>query len=369
MLYFHVQLLSAKLTTVPLKEDNIVMLQKVIEFPSQLSLALELARASKVSLTGISGKISSVVLVGMGASGVVGDFVKVLLRNSPVPVHVQKNATLPAFVNSESLVISITYSGKTRETLDALNSSIARGAKNLVITSSFELKSFCTHKGIPCIQIPENGFPRATLGLLLISTMNSLHKLGLIQSFESDVAEAVAMVSEIKDQCGPEMPEKSNPARLLANALVGRFPVIYGESNFTDVVAVRWKQQMSENAKAHCYCDVFPELLHNEIESWHFSDNGQVKEYALLLLRDSEWELQTGMAGKIDASKRLAEGKGAKVYDLWTRGKSDLARLLSLCYVGDFVSVYVALSRGIDPGPVRNIEQVKKVAISSNEEA
>lgn len=368
MLYFHVQLLSAKLTTVPLKEDNTIMLQKVIEFPSQLSLALELARASKVSLSSISGKISSVVLVGMGASGVVGDFVKVLLRNSPVPVHVQKNSTLPAFVNAETLVISITYSGKTRETLDTLNTSIATGAKNLVVTSSLELKSFCMGKGIPCIQIPENGFPRATLGLLLIAAMNSLHKLGLIQSFESDVTEAIAIVDDIKDQCGPDMPEKSNPARLLANALVGRFPVVYGESNFTDVVAVRWKQQMSENAKAHCYYDVFPELLHNEIESWHLSDNGQVKEYALLLLRDSAWEHQTGMVAKIDAAKRLAEGKGAKVYDLWTRGKSDLARLLSLCYVGDFVSVYVALSRGIDPGPVRNIEQVKKVAMQSSEE-
>ncbi|MGI0037134.1 MAG: bifunctional phosphoglucose/phosphomannose isomerase, partial [Nitrososphaera sp.] len=302
-------------------------------------------------------------------SGVVGDFVKVLLRNSPVPVHVQKNSILPAFVNSETLVISITYSGQTRETLDALSASIETGAKNLVVTSYFELKSFCVRKGIPCIQIPENGFPRATLGLLLMPVMNSLYKLGLIQSFESDVAEAIATVSEIKNQCGPDMPEKRNPARLLANALVGRFPVIYGESNFTDVVAVRWKQQMSENAKAHCYYDVFPELLHNEIESWHLSDNGQVKEYVLLLLRDSAWEQQTGMVGKIDAAKRLAEGKGAKVYDLWTRGKSDLARLLSLCYVGDFVSVYVALSRGIDPGPVHNIEQVKKVAMSNNEEA
>jgi glucose/mannose-6-phosphate isomerase len=342
------------------------MLQKVTEFPLQLAAALEQASANRFSVP--SGKISSVVVIGMGASGVVGDFVKVLLRDHAIPVHVHKNSILPAFVNEETLVISVTYSGKTRETLDALNSSLTSGAKNIVITSSGDLCGICTHKGIPCIQIPENGFPRATLGHMLVSVMDVLYRAGLTRSFEPDVREAITTLNDIKQQCGAEMPQKGNPARLLAHALVGRFPVIYGESGFTEVVAVRWKQQMSENAKAHCYFDVFPELLHNEIESWHLSDNGQVKEYALLLLRDALWERQTGMETKIDAAKRLAESKGAKVHDLWTRGKSDLARLLSLCYLGDYVSVYVALSRGIDPGPVHNIEQLKKVSVSSSRE-
>ncbi len=362
------KLFSYNLTTVPLKEDNVLMMQKVIEFPSQVSLAFEMARSNELSLSTLSGKISNVVVLGMGASGVVGDFVSVLLRNSAIPVRVQKNAALPAFANSETLVITISYSGRTRETLEALNTSITLGAKNLVLTSSFELGSVCARKGFPCIQIPENGFPRATLAFMLVSVMDVLCKLGLVDTIDSDVEEAIALLNQIKSQCGPDVPHKSNPARLLAHALVGRFPVLYGESDFTEVVAVRWKQQMNENAKTHCYHDVFPELFHNEIESWHLSDNGQVKEYALLLLRDATWERQSGLEGKIEATKRLAESKGAKVYDLWTTGKSELARLLSLCYLGDFVSVYLALSRDIDPGPVLNIEQLKKVGLSSTRE-
>ena len=210
MLYFQVEPLSAGLTTVPLKEDNIVMLQKVIEFPSQMKSALELVRANKSFANGHSGKISSVVVVGMGASGVVGDFVKVLMRNAPIPVHVHKNSGLPAFVNSESLVILVTYSGKTRETLDALNRAIEVGAKNVVISSSFELDSLCKNKGIPCYRIPENGFPRATLGMLLVSVLDTLHRLQLMDSFESDIAEAINILNELKVQCGPEVPERSN---------------------------------------------------------------------------------------------------------------------------------------------------------------
>lgn len=337
-------------------------------FPAQLAQALEQSSGHRHPISSISGRISNIVVIGMGASGVVGDFVRVLLRNSPVAVHVKKNCTIPPFVNSETLVISVTYSGKTRETLDALNSSIASGAKNIVVTTSIELGTLCVQRGIPWIKVPENGFPRATLGFMLVSVMDALHRLGLTKSFESDVREAISVLKEIRQQCRAEVPQKSNPARLLANALIGRFPVIYGESEFTDVVAVRWKQQLSENAKAHCYYDVFPELLHNEVESWHLSDNGLVKEYALLLLRDAAWEHQAGMGVKIDAAKRLAESKGAKAYDLWTKGKSELARLLSLCYFGDFVSVYVAVSRGIDPGPVHNIEQMKMVSMSSIKE-
>jgi glucose/mannose-6-phosphate isomerase len=292
----------------------------------------------------------------------------VILRDSAAPVFVQKSSTLPAFVNSESLVISITYSGQTRETLKVLNESISVGARNLVITSSHKLGSFCSNKGIPWIQIPENGFPRATLGFMLVSAMAALHKLGLTGRFDSDVSEAIEILGEIRSQCGPEMPPKSNPARLLAQALVGRFPIIYGESGFTDVVAIRWKQQINENGKAHCYYDVFPELLHNEVESWHLGDNSQVKQFVLLLMRDSPWEAGSGMEAKIEATKHLAEEKGAKVIDLWTKGRSEIARLLSLCYVGDYVSVYLSLSRGIDPGPVHNIEQLKKISISNAKE-
>ncbi|HEX2014473.1 MAG TPA: bifunctional phosphoglucose/phosphomannose isomerase [Nitrososphaera sp.] len=355
------------MTTVPLKEENVTMMQKVMDFPSQLASAFDLVRNDLTDLTRPQGRISRVVVAGMGASGVVGDFVRVLMRESRVPIHVQKSTNLPAFVDGETLVLSITYSGKTRETLEILHASIGAGARNLVITSSFELGDFCSRNAIPWIRVPENGFPRATLGFMLISALGALNKLGLTGSFDSDVEETISVLDEIKSQCGPEVLQKNNPARLLAQSLVGRFPVIYGESGFTEVIAVRWKQQMNENGKSHCYYDVFPELLHNEIESWNSSDSAQAREYALLLLRDSGWEHQAKMESKVEATKQLAESKGAIVYDLWTKGRSELAKLLSLCYVGDFVSVYLATSRNIDPGPVRNIEQLKKVSLTSME--
>jgi glucose/mannose-6-phosphate isomerase len=334
-------------------------LQRVVDFPSQLSFVLQSLESEKISGT---EKIPNIVLMGMGGSGIVGDFVKVLLRTSRIPIFVRKRGSLPSFVSAESLIILVTYSGKTQETLEALSAAMASGARTLVITSSPELDSFCLRKGVRCIQIQDVGFPRAALGSMLISVLRELQRLGITNSFDADFSEAIKVLEEVRKQCAPEVPQKSNPARLLAQSLVGSFPVIYGESEFTDVVALRWKQQFNENAKTHCYCDSFPELLHNEIEAWHHLDNGQIRNYVLLLLRDSLHERETGLEAKVEAAKRLAEDKGAKVYELWTTGSSELARLLSLCFVGDLVSVYLAIARGTDPDPVENIEQLKKVS-------
>jgi glucose/mannose-6-phosphate isomerase len=316
------------------------------------------------SIVNLPRRFSNIIILGMGASGVVGDFVNVLLRNSSIPVYVQKSSRLPNFAGSDSLVVTISYSGKTRETLDALNTAISLGAKNLVMTSSYDLGAVCAGKGIPWIPVPENGFPRASLGYMLVSILGVLNKIGIAPSFESDVSEAIEVLNDIRHRCGPEVSDKSNPARLLALSMIETFPIIYGEADFTEVAALRWKQQINENAKTHCYYDVFPELLHNEIEAWHL-ESGREMNYTLLLLRDSIHEKEAGLEEKITAAKRLAETKGAKVHEVWTRGKSEFARLMSLCYLGDYVSLYLALSRGVDPGPVHNIEHLKKVSVSN----
>ncbi|MGH9922908.1 MAG: SIS domain-containing protein, partial [Nitrososphaerales archaeon] len=152
---------------------------------------------------------------------------------------------------------------------------------------------------------------------------------------------------------------KKNPARSLASELLEKFPIIYGEYNFTDAVALRWKQMLNENAKTHCYCDIFPELLHNEIEAWDESENNDQK-YALILLRDSLYERETGLQERIAATKYIVEQKSS-ISEIWSRGRSELARLLSLTYMGDLVSVYLAKAKGVDASKVRNIDLIKNL--------
>ena len=350
------------MTTVPLESSD--MLQKVMDFPDQVANSYLLTTNSQISTLKLSRKVSNIVILGMGGSGIAGDFARVLAKNS-VPIHVCKNSVPPRFVNDETLVIAVTYSGKTRETLHALDVSISSGAMTIVVTSSLELGSVCGKRNIPWIAIPGNSYPRISIGYMLIPILAILHRIGVVDRIDSDISETVPILAKIRDECGPNVPPESNPAHLLALALAKGFPIIFGEYDFTDVVALRWKQLLNENSKAHCYCDTFPELLHNEIEAWGL-DNGSMRDSAMLvLLRDAAHELETDLSARIETAKEIIKNRGGMVFELWSTGKCELARLLSLSYLGDFVSTYLAMLKGVDPVDIHNIELVKNIGLAN----
>ncbi len=328
------------------------MLESVLAFPSQVSHAFTLARSLAVDLD----TISDILVLGMGGSGIVGDYLRVLTRNSSLRLHVNKHSIPPKSINKNTLVMALTYSGKTRETLDALDACVRAGAKAVLVTSKH--KSDYESK-VPCITIPENGHSRASLGYMLIPLLYLLQDANVLKKVDRDITETVEVLNQIKQECKPEVPLKKNPARSLASDLLGKLPIIYGEHDFTDAVALRWKQMLNENAKTHCYYDIFPELLHNEIEAWDEPENDSQK-YALILLRDSLYERETGLKERIAATKYIVQQKSS-IFELWSRGRSELARLLSITYLGDLVSVYLAKAKGVDASKVRNIDLIKNL--------
>jgi glucose/mannose-6-phosphate isomerase len=327
------------------------MLESVLAFPSQVNHAFTKAKSLDVDY----GGISDIVFLGMGGSGIVGDYLRVLLRNSSVPFHVNKHSVPPKSVGKNTLVLAVTYSGKTRETLDALATCIKSGAKAVLVSSNTQVDNW---NNIPCITIPENGHSRASLGYLLVPLLYVLQDANILKKVDRDITETVDILNQIKQECKPELPLKKNTARALASELQGKLPIIYGEYSFTDVVALRWKHMFNENAKTHCYCDTFPELLHNEIEAWDEPESDQ--KYSLILLRDSLYERETGLQDKIAATKYMVKQKSS-IFEFWSRGRSELARLLSLTFLGDLVSVYLAKAKGVDATKVRNIDLIKNL--------
>ena len=332
------------------------MLENVLAFPTQVKHAFTIAKSLPIDYD----KITNVVVLGMGGSGIVGDYLRVLLRNSSLPVEINKHAIPPRSVSKDSLVVAVTYSGKTQETMDALDTCVKTGANVILVTSKRELDSVHNEGNVRCITIPENGQSRASLGYMLVPLLYLLQDANILKKVDRDLTETVEVLNQIKQECKPEIPLKKNPARSLASELLGRLPIIYGEYNFTDAVAMRWKQMLNENAKTHCYYDAFPELLHNEIEAWDEPESNE--KYAMILLRDSLYERETGLQERIAATKYIVQQK-SKIFEVWSRGRSELARLLSLTYLGDLTSVYLAKAKRVDASKVRNIELLKNLKL------
>ena len=97
-----------------------------------------------------------------------------------------------------------------------------------------------------------------------------------------------------------------------------------------------------------------PEMNHNEIEAWQ--GPGARQMHAVLLREDGELpEIAQRFALMHDLLGRVAG-----VSEVWARGQSRLARVLSLLYLGQWVSYYAAMLRETDPWPVPILTEVKE---------
>ena len=103
--------------------DKANMLDGLARFPEQIKESLVIAET--VERFGFL-KIDNVVIAGMGASAISGDIMASLFRDKlDVPLVVNREYDLPKWVNKDTLVICISYSGNTDETLSSFQDSVS----------------------------------------------------------------------------------------------------------------------------------------------------------------------------------------------------------------------------------------------------
>jgi glucose/mannose-6-phosphate isomerase len=302
-------------------------------------------------------KPKNILIAGMGGSAIGGEMLRCWLRDElPVPVDVCRDYNLPAYANNDTLAFVISYSGGTEETLSAFVDAIRRRCMTMTITSGGHLLSFSKKLNIPHIVIPD-GFPsRASFPYIFFPPAILLNKMKIISNREGEIEEAISVLRSVSEENSPRNPTESNPSKKLALELEGTIPVVYGFGLY-EAVAHRMKTQFNENSKLLSMYDLFPELNHNEIVGWEASQN-LTKNLSVILLRDRKEPSE--IKQRIELTKSLLSDKAKKTHEIYARGEGRFARMLSLKCVGDFLSVYLAILRRIDPTPVRNIEEVKR---------
>ncbi len=299
--------------------------------------------------------VASIVVCGMGGSAVAGDVLKHVLRDRlPFPVEVNRAHRLPMYAGSDTLVVVSSYSGETSETLSAFEEALARGCHVMAVTSGGTLEARCRELGLLVVPVPGGGQPRAALGHLAFAMLGALETAELVPSLADEVAETEAVCGDLADALGPDVPTDANEAKHLADWIGDRVPVIWGADGVGSLAAMRWKTQLNENGKVPAWHAAMSELDHNEVVGWT-SPYGEAHAIVGLRLPGEHAEI----AARFPLSARIAQDAGASYREVEARGRTTLARLLSLIVVGDFVSCYVGLRRGIDPTPVEVISGLK----------
>jgi glucose/mannose-6-phosphate isomerase len=273
-----------------------------------------------------------------------------------VPVLVNRDYVLPAFVNEFTLVLAVSYSGNTEETLSAYQQARQCGADIIAVSSGGRLSEMARNDGYLVVEVPGGMSPRAASGYLFCPLALILEEMDLLKGARLDLQETWQVLEELRERINPAVAEENNLARQLARQMKDRIPVIWGTSAHSDIAALRWKAQINENAKAPAYCNAFPELDHNELVGFEAPADLLARLLVIIMCDPDDHEQ---VKKRIRITGDIIREKVAAVIEIKTYGSSWLAKLYSLIYTGDYASFYLALEYGINPTPVKVIDYLK----------
>lgn len=314
------------------------------------------AEAQKVSLPLAYRAVRSVVILGMGGSAISGDLARALGTNSAsVPIEVVRGYHIPGYVDSNTLVIAISYSGGTEETLAAFSAAKERTASLIVVASGGKLQARALAAGIPHYAIRTKSQPRAALPHLYMPVLHALTTLYLIRCSAREIEQAVSFIADQAPAFASDVPTNENPAKNLARAFFGKIVSIYA-SEFLGEVARRWKTQINENSKQWAEFETLPEANHNAVVGYAHP-LGNTDSICVIQLHSPLYHERTRIG--MEAARELLDAASIANRLIGVQGPTPLAHQLFAILLGDYVSYYLAILNGVDPTPVANIDHVK----------
>jgi glucose/mannose-6-phosphate isomerase len=316
----------------------------VASFSKQLKEAIEIGKNAKLSRSG--HELSHVLICGLGGSGIGGSIVSEMLAGEAnAPIQVSKGYFIPAYVNKHTLVIISSYSGNTEETLQCLEQALSKEAKIVCISSGGKIAAIAVEKKLDLITIPGGMPPRSCLGYSLTQLLFVLHFNGICQNPSSQLEDAIHLIDTEEMNIQQEAME-------ISNALHGKLPVIYC-TTYYEGVAIRFRQQLNENAKMLCWHQVIPEMNHNELVGWREKNQG----LHVILFRDSnEYERNNA---RIEINKTVIAKYTPHITEIKSKGKTIIEKSIYFIHLGDWISIYQAEKRGYDANEISVINDLK----------
>jgi glucose/mannose-6-phosphate isomerase len=331
-------------------------LEDILGMPDQLRDALWRVESARLDPSDTPGGL---VVAGMGGSAIGGALARAALGDrASRPIVLARSYALPAWTTPDTTVLCASYSGNTEETLAVYEAAGALGAERVVATTGGKLAAAARAESVPVIPLPGGFQPRAAVAYSLVVALEVAGLCGAGDRLHAEIDVAAAHAEALVTEWGPDGPENSL-AKTLARGLHGTVPQIAG-AGLTAPIAYRWKTQINENAKTPAFSHELPELDHNEIVGWNGAR--ELGRFSAVFLDDSD--LHPRVRQRIELTRGLIAAEAAATYRVDSMGANPTERLISLVLLGDLVSLYMAVLRGIDPSPVEMIDRLKNALAS-----
>lgn len=334
-----------------------LMWQWLDAFPEQVRQAANLA--DKWELSGLKPP-RSVTFLGIGGSAIGADLVCGAFRSQfTLPVSVVRGESPPSWLESGDLIVAISYSGDTRETLTAFRQALEQGARGACIASGGTLLRLAEEKKFPFLQIPGGLAPRAALGFTSLPLVRVLQASGAWGSDEMEnplSTERVSVLVRMLESLRVEWGDQTGPGVGVGRRILRRLPLIVA-GGLVGTVARRFQAQLAENAKAISVLFEIPEALHNLIEVLDVNYIDTFRPIAIYLEDTAADELNQVRMQKI---RQNFQHRGVEGIPILSQGETPLERLFSLVHKTDWISHHLAVLKGIDPVAIPIITDLKQ---------
>jgi len=293
--------------------------------------------------------IDHVVLAGMGGSGAIGDIIAAILSRENFHVSTVKGYLLPKTVDNKTLVIAISISGNTKETLSILDYKSKSDAKFVAISSGGVMEKKCMENSIPYYNITMNHSPRASFGIFLYSILNIFGDALPIQ--KSEIMESLEKMEQLQTNINSNNLTDENQSLKLAKKINSN-PLIYYPDGLK-AAAIRFKNSLQENSKIHTSIEDVIEASHNSVSIWENSD-----KFKPILLQGADDYVKTKERWKI--IKEYFKSKNIDYEEVYSVDGNIISKLVCMVYLLDYTSIYLAILSKRDPSPVDAIDFIKK---------
>lgn len=312
----------------------------------------------RLKLPRLSQKVENVVICGMGGSALAGDIIRTSLADQlKAPFYLVNDYRLPPFVGRQSLVIAVSYSGNTEETLAATREAIKRKCPIVIITSGGQLAKLARKFRVPAYIFKPffnpSGQPRLGLGYPLVGEIQILRRLNLLNLSENKLEEAIKFLEKSAKKFAETL--KENPAKKIAYELYGRIAVIFSSGYLAGNAHV-FANQINENAKNFACYFILPELNHHLLEG--IKHPSSISNFTYLFLEsDSD---SRALINRFSVTKKVLEKKKFKTIIIKTLGQDRLSQAFWILLFGSFVSFYLAILNRENPANIPWVNFFKK---------
>ena len=323
--------------------DTSNMRQVIMDFPKQLEVGFKLAKNVKVK-----GKFKNIVIAGVGGSALPADLL-VGMFHIALPIYIHKDYNLPREASRDSLVICISYSGNTEETISVLQEALTKKLPVIGIATGGEIEKLCQENKITFVKIPSGIQPRSAVGYLFSVLAGILANHNAIEDISGDLKNTVKDLQAIKGQLEKE-------GKVLAEKLVKKVPIIYASRQYQALAEI-WKIRFNENSKIPAFYNYFPELNHNELVGFSEVEKVDAKFYAIFLQDQTD---HPRIAKRMELTAETLQSKNIPVSIIASTKGSETSKIFSSLMLSDWTSYHLALLNDVDPTPVAMIEDFKK---------